>query len=193
MEVNIISDTILVNRDTTNLLSSTGESYRRNRVLASFDIMNLGGGQVRQERKQWKWEVIDASEKTHILTLQLANTNGKVKYTLDDQPIKFIAEVYKHEGVDTQVRTLDYAHTKSIYRFDLILGYCLLIVASVMMGALIAVTKDALGVDASKVVMLIVATVQAGFTVAVYFFMIKFIMQADAMRDKFKAWENTQK
>ena len=193
MEVNIISDTILVNRATTKLMSSSGESYYIDRVLGVLDIANLVDGKVKRDRKQWKWQVLDVEDNSHILELQLANTDGKIKYLLDGEPITFIAEVFKHDGSDTQVRTLNYAHTKSIYRFDLILGYCLLIVASVMMGALIAVTKDALGVDASKVVMLLVATVQAGFIVAIYFFMIKFIMQADAMRDKFKAWENTQK
>ena len=61
------------------------------------------------------------------------------------------------------------------------------------MGAMIAVVKDALGDDVSKAVMLIVAMAQAGLIVVIYCYMIKFIMQADRMRDKYKAWENTHK
>ena len=193
MDINIISDTILVNRATTNLMSSSGESYYINRVLGVLDIASLVDGKVKRDRKQWKWQVLDVEDNQHVLELVLANTDGKIKYLLDGEPITFIAEVYKHEGNDTQVRTLNYAHNKSVYQFDLTLGYCLLVIMSLTMGATIAVIKDALGDDVSKAVMLIVAMAQAGLIVAVYFYMIKFIMQADAMRNKYKAWENTHK
>ena len=193
MDTNIISDTILVNRATTNVMSSSGDSYYINRVLGVLDIASLVDGKVKRDRKQWKWQVLDVEDNSHVLELVLANTDGKIKYLLDGEPITFIAEVYKHEGNDTQVRTLNYAHNKSVYQFYLTLGYCLLVIVSLTMGAMIAVVKDALGDDVSKAVMLIVAMAQAGLIVVIYCYMIKFIMQADRMRDKYKAWENTHK